>query len=103
MRGQYKRERKHMLRKMMIVLVAIAAMGAVAIPTDVSARHGGHGGWSGRGHFGGFRSGGFRFRGYSYPYYAGAYGYSCWRWRATPWGPRRVWVCGGYGYPYYYY
>ena len=94
-----------MRHKIMIVLVAIAAMGAVAIPTNVSARggHGGHGGFHGGfrsgGHFGGFR-GGFGFRGYGYPYYAGAYGSSCWRWQATPYGPRRVWACNG-GYPYY--
>jgi hypothetical protein len=89
-----------MLRKMMIVLIAMTAMGAVAIPTDVSARSG-HGGWRGGGHFGGFRGGGFGFRSYGYPYYAGVYGSSCWRVQATPYGLRRVWVCGGYGYPYY--
>jgi hypothetical protein len=27
-----------------------------------------------------------------------AVGYSCWRWRPTPWGWTRVWVCG---YDYY--
>jgi hypothetical protein len=27
-----------------------------------------------------------------------AVGYSCWRWRPTPWGWSRVWVCG---YDYY--
>jgi hypothetical protein len=26
------------------------------------------------------------------------YGYSCWRWRPTVYGWRRVWVCG---WPYY--
>jgi hypothetical protein len=29
----------------------------------------------------------------------GVYGGSCWRWRPTPWGWQRVWVCGNdYGY-----
>jgi hypothetical protein len=28
------------------------------------------------------------------------YGGSCWRWRPTPWGWQRVWVCG-YDYGYY--
>ena len=89
-----------MLRKIMIVLIGIAAIGAVTIPTDVSAR-GGHSGARSGGHFGGFRGGGlggFRgglgYRGYGYSY-GYAYGSSCWRW----YGPRRVWVCGGY--PYY--
>ncbi len=47
------------------------------------------------GYYGGYR-GGYGYR--SYGAY-GAYG-SCWRLRYTPWGPRRVWVCGG-AYPYY--
>jgi hypothetical protein len=33
---------------------------------------------------------------------AGFYGASCWRWRPTPWGWQRVWVCG-YDYGYYGY
>jgi len=86
-----------MLRKIMIVLIAIAAMGAVAMPTGVSAR-GGHGGYRG-GYHGGYR-GGYGYRSYGYPYYYSGYGYSCWRWVVTPVGPRRVWACG-YGYPYY--
>ena len=55
-----------------------------------AAHAGGHGG-----HFGGrgFRSGRLFVRGYSY-------GSSCWRWRPTRYGLRRVWVCGGY--PFYY-
>ena len=24
------------------------------------------------------------------------YGYDCWRWVPTAWGPRRIWVCGDY-------
>jgi SLT domain-containing protein len=49
-----------------------------------------------RGYYG-YR-GGYRTFAYGY-YYTGAY-HSCWRSRYTPWGPRRVWVCGG-AYPYY--
>jgi hypothetical protein len=56
-------------------------------------RGGYYGGYRG-GYYGGYRGG----YGY-YPYYSGAYA-SCWRLRYTPWGPRRVWVCGG-AYPYY--
>jgi hypothetical protein len=90
-----------MLHKIAIVLIAIGAIGAAAMPTDVFAR-GGHGGWRGghsSGHFHGFR-GGFGYRSFGYSYYAGRYGYACWRWTDTPVGPRRVWVCGP-GYPYY--
>ena len=46
-----------------------------------------------RRHFGFRRYGGF-YAGY------GLYGGSCWRWRPTPYGWRRVRVCG---YPYYSY
>jgi hypothetical protein len=89
-----------MRRKIMIVLIAIAAIGAVAMPAGVSAR-GGHGSGHGSGHGvgrGGFHGfhGGFGYRSFGYPYYTGGYGYSCWRY----WGGRRVWVCGG-SYPYY--
>jgi hypothetical protein len=60
-------------------------------------------GWSGRwnGHrnfaFHRFRHHNRFFVGFGY----GAYAYDdygCWRWRPTPWGWSRVWVCG---YPYY--
>ena len=60
-------------------------------------------GWSGRwnGHrnfaFHRFRHHNRFFVGFGY----GAYAYNdygCWRWRPTPWGWSRVWVCG---YPYY--
>ncbi len=63
-----------MLRKIMIVSIAIAAMGAVAIPTDVSAR-GGHGGYRGSSHgtYGGYRGG--YYRGYGSGYYANPYPY----------------------------
>ncbi len=46
------------------------------------------------GYYGGYR-GGYGYRSFGYPAYA-----SCWRLQYTPWGPRRVWVCGG-AYPYY--
>jgi hypothetical protein len=54
----------------------------------------GHYGWRGygwRGGYGWHRGWGWRRPGWGW----GApvvYG-GCWRWRATPWGPRRVWVC----------
>jgi hypothetical protein len=53
--------------------------------------------WRGRGWHGGWgwhRGWGWR-RGWGPGYAFGGpvvYG-GCWRWRATPWGPRRVWVC----------
>jgi hypothetical protein len=37
-----------------------------------------------------FFAGGLGLAGYGY--------YDCWRWAPTPWGLRRVWVCGDYGY-----
>ena len=31
------------------------------------------------------------------PFFAAyGYGYDCWRWVPTAWGPRRIWVCGDY-------
>ena len=52
------------------------------------------------GYYGGYRGGyGYRSYGYRSFGYTGAYA-SCWRLQYTPWGPRRVWVCGG-AYPYY--
>jgi hypothetical protein len=36
------------------------------------------------------------------PGWAGYGYYDCWRWAATPWGLRRIWVCGDYGYYDYY-
>ena len=98
--NQYKgrnAEGTNMLRKLLMIVVAAAALGAAVIPNEASARRG-HGGWRGgwHGHSWGWRGYGWR------PYYSGyaGYGYSCWRWVYTPHGPRRVWVCG-YGYPYY--
>jgi hypothetical protein len=52
------------------------------------------------GYYGGYRGGyGYRSFGYYPYYYTDAYA-SCWRLQYTPWGPRRVWVCGGAS-PYY--
>ena len=34
-------------------------------------------------------------------FYGASYYGSCWRWRATPWGWRRVYVCGAPAYPYW--
>ena len=90
-----------MLRKTIVAIAAIAALGTVALSSNnASARGwgGGHvgfrgGGWRGGGWRGsglGWR-GGPRFYGYGGPYYA--YGYTCWRWVPSVWGPRRVWVC----------
>ena len=92
-----------MLRKILIVCFAIAAVigGAVA-PTTVSARGRGGGGFRGGGFGRGFGRGiGFGVYPYAYPYYGYGYGYGaygCWRTvrMFTPYGPRfrRVWVCG---------
>jgi hypothetical protein len=64
------------------------------------AHFGGRVGFAGRPAF--YRGGYFpRHRVFVRPYprfYGGYYG-SCWRWRPTPFGWRRVWVCG---YPYAY-
>jgi hypothetical protein len=99
-----------MLRSIVIALTAAVLISVAFVPSDAWARRGGGGGgahFGGGGHFaghGGFRSGGFRggvgYRRFGYPYVS-AYGYSCWRWQPTPWGLRRVWVCGSPYYPYY--
>jgi hypothetical protein len=80
-----------MLRKLIIVFAATAAIGAAAIPSSASAAWHGHGGWHG-----GWRGPGWGYYPYAYapgPYYGGCYRtvrvstpYG-WRWR-------RVWVCG---------
>lgn len=86
-----------MLKKIAMVLVAIATLGAAAIPTTASARGWGRGGgWGGRGFYG--RGYGWGYRGGYYPAYGyGVYG-GCWRSVRSfgPYGPvwRRVWVCG---------
>ncbi len=86
-----------MLRKIIIGVVALAAIAVTALPTDVSAR--GRGGWHGsHGWHGGWRGPGLGYgyyRSYGYPY---AYANGCYRnvRVATPygWGWQRVWVCG---------
>jgi hypothetical protein len=86
-----------MRRVILAILIALA-------PSIAFAAHGGHGGHGGGGH-GGFHGGGFHggfahrgFRHFGgvgfYPYYAS----NCWRYVRTLYGPRRVWVCSGYGY-----
>jgi len=87
-----------MLKKIMIALVALAAIGGAVVPTGAQARgwRGGRGFYRG-GFYRGYRGWGlgprWGYRGY-YPAY-GAYG--CWRTVRvfTPWGPRwrRMWVC----------
>jgi len=106
-----------MIRLIALAMAGPVLLGLTLVSTDVSAaRRGGGGGHAssahigGGGHGGGFRTGGFRSGGghttfrrfgygsrigiYGYPY---RHGYSCWRWRMTHLGLRRVWVCG---YPY---
>ena len=91
-----------MLRKTIIVLFAVAAVGLVS-PSVASAAGGHHGGGH---HGGGFRGGGFGgfgfgIGGYGYPYGYGGYyddGGGCYLVRQrvmTPYGPRlrRVQVC----------
>jgi hypothetical protein len=94
-----------MLRKMIVAIAAAATLGVIALAsTTASARPGwgGHatfrggggwygGGWGWRGGPRFYGYGGPRFYGYGGPNYA--YGYTCWRWIPTAWGPRRVWVC----------
>ena len=89
-----------MFHKIMIGLVAGAAIVVTAMPSDVYAR-GGHGGWRGggwHGGYGGWRGGGFRGYGFGYYGYSYPYAYGCYRTVrvATPFGWRlqRVWVCG---------
>ena len=78
-----------MLRKLSLVAVAAASLGAAALaPTSASAWHG-HGGW----HHGGWHRGGWGWGGPRF--YAGSPGYGygyggCYvrRLVPTPWGPR---------------
>ena len=73
-----------MLRKIIVALLAVAAVGLVS-PTGAFARGGGGHGGGGGFHGGGFHGGGFRGGGW------GGVGIG-----ALGWGL-------GYGYPYYYY
>ncbi len=106
-----------MTRSKMIGIAALLALGLFS--TAALARHGGGGHmggghmggghwdgghWGGGGHWSGhshfaFHGARFHHRGRFFVGYAG-YDYGCWRLRPTPWGWRRVWVCG---YPYYRY
>jgi hypothetical protein len=119
-----------MMRSIALTIAGAALLGLTLVSTDVSARRGGGGGAhaGGGAHIGGgmrgggFRTGGFRtggahfaprgtFRRFGHGSRIGIYGYryrhgySCWRWRLTPLGMRRVWVCGypyrRYRYPYW--
>lgn len=86
-----------MLRKLSLVAVAAASLGAALMPTSASAwggfHHGGfhHGGWHGGGWHGGWHRGyyGPRFYVGGPAYYGGGYG-GCYvrRLVPTPWGPR---------------
>jgi hypothetical protein len=96
-----------MLRKIILVLSAVAALG-LAVPSGASARggfgggaHGGgfggaHGGGFGGFHGGGFRGGGFRGGGYGPGFALGALGFGLGYGLYGPYGY-------GYGYPYYAY
>ena len=72
-----------MLRKLSLVAVAAASLGAAALaPTSASA-------WGGGFHHGGWHHGGWHHGGWHRPYYGGGYG-GCYARRLvpTPWGPR---------------
>jgi hypothetical protein len=77
-----------MLRKLSLVAVAAASLGAAALaPTSASAWGGHHGGW----HGGGFHHGGWGFGGPRLYVGGPSYGYGgCYvrRLVPTPWGPR---------------
>ena len=107
-----------MLRKIVMAVVASAALALVVAPTETSARgHVGSGGHAAWGHGavvrGGFHRFGYRRFAYvphrpffhrrfyvarGYPYYAYR---SCWRWVPGPWGSHRAWVCGYRPYAFY--
>jgi hypothetical protein len=81
-----------MLRKLSLVAVAAASLGAALLPTSASAWGGfHHGGWHGGGWHGGWHRGyyGPRFYVGGPAYYGGGYG-GCYARRLvpTPWGPR---------------
>jgi len=84
-----------MLRKLSLVAVAAASLGAAALaPTSASAWDGWHGGWHGGGWHHGWGWGGPRIIVGGPAYYGGGYGYGygggCYARRLvpTPWGPR---------------
>jgi hypothetical protein len=84
-----------MLRKLSLVAVAVAGLGAALAPSVASAHwHGGFGGHGGGWHGGGWHGGGFHRVGFGPRFYGGpaySYGYGgCYVRRVvpTPWGPR---------------
>jgi hypothetical protein len=89
-----------MTRSTTIGLAALLLLGLFS--TAALARHGGGhvggGHWGGHSHFA-FHGARFHHHGRFFVGYAG-YDSGCWRLRPTPWGWRRVWVCGS---PYYGY
>jgi hypothetical protein len=80
-----------MLRKLSLVAVAVASLGAALVPSAASAHwHGGWGGWHGGWGYGGWHRPFYGPRVYvSGPAYAYGYG-GCYvrRLVPTPWGPR---------------
>jgi hypothetical protein len=91
-----KPEEMTMLRKLSLVVLAAASLGAAALaPTSASA-FGGHGGWHGGGWHGGWHGGGWGWGGSRVfiggpAYYGYDYGYGGCNVRRlvpTPWGPR---------------
>lgn len=83
-----------MLRKMMIALLAVAAVGLVS-PTVASAR-GGHG-FHGGGFHGGFHGGGFH-----HGFYGRGFGWGLGLGLAAPYAYGWGYPYGYYGYPYAY-
>ena len=85
-----------MVRKTMIVLAAAAFTTAMLPSTNADARMGMRGGFVGARSHVAFRPA-FHHRRFfvAAPIVVGvgAYGASCWHWRPTPWGWRRVWDC----------
>lgn len=107
-----------MTRSIIIGLAALLVLGLFS--SAALARHGGghmggghmSGGHWGGGHWSGGHWGGGHWAGHNHfafhrfhrnrRFFVGfaGYDYGCWRLRPTPWGWRRVWVCG---YPFYGY
>jgi hypothetical protein len=102
-----------MFRRIMIALASVIFLGAVAAATTAEARMGGrgggvhggsfHGGMTGvRGGFVGSRFAArhhafhhrFHHRRFAFAAVPFVVGPSCWVVRSTPWGLRRVYVCG---------
>jgi len=87
-----------------------ARMGGPAFSSRVAVGTARVGGWNGahwngaNWNHGAFHHGRFAHHRHNRFFFAGGLGlagygyYDCWRWAPTPWGLRRVWVCGDYGY-----